>query len=172
MRVRVSAVAVLCMAWALSTPLLADNGSFDARAQSTGVVSGTLIGPEGPLASAVVYLRGYRGERCKELAERPTLSEQEQMALESCSFDTDPVMADAAGKYELKDVVPGYYKLIFQWTFVGEAPSPLPLWLDRRGGFLISYRAAGTPKTYTALAQGEIFEFSGEDKTVDFNYEG
>jgi hypothetical protein len=133
-------------------------------------VSGTLIGSDGAIAGAEVTLKTYRDEACVKLAEATELSESETEQLDECSSEFASTTSDTQGQYRFPDVSPGWYKLSFSWTLAQKPDVMFPI--DFRDGFLIAFYETNTsPKVYSALALGEIFQFSGkEDMIIDFNY--
>lgn len=135
-------------------------------------IFGELIGPEGAIEGAKVTLETFQDEDCVKLAESTTaLSESDKELLDECSGEFGSITSDAEGQYRFSGVNPGWYKLNFYWILSEKPASMLPL--EFRDGFLIAYlTSTTTPREYSALAQGDIFYFSGEeDLPINFNYE-
>jgi hypothetical protein len=133
-------------------------------------VFGTLIGSDGAIAEAEITLETYQDEACVKLAEATELSDAEKKQLDDCSSDYASTTSNAEGQYKFSEVTPGWYKLSFTWILNQKPDLLLPL--DFKNGFLIAYYETNTtPKVYSALALGEIFQFSGEiDMVINFDY--
>jgi len=156
-------LVVVCLTVLLS-------GCAPASTPSTpSTVLGTLIGSDGAIVGAEVTLETYQDEACVKLAKATELSDAEEKQLDDCSSDYASTTSNAEGQYRFPEVVPGWYKLRFKWVLNNKPDSVLPL--EFKNGFLIAYfETKTTPIVYTALAQGDIFQFSGEeDKVINFD---
>ena len=133
-------------------------------------VLGTLIGNDGAIVEAEITLETYQDEACVKLAEVTELSDAEKKQLDDCSSDYASTTSNAEGQYRFSEVTPGWYRLRFTWVLNQKPDTFLPI--EFKNGFLIAYYETKTaPITYAALAQGDIFQFSGEeDMVINFDY--
>jgi len=133
-------------------------------------VFGTLIGPEGAIIEAKITLKTYQDEACVKLAETTKLSDAEKKQLDDCSSDYASTTSNAEGQYRFSKVTPGWYKLRFTWVLNQNPDTFSPL--EFKNGFLIAYFETKTaPIVHSALALGDIFQFSGEeDMVINFDY--
>jgi hypothetical protein len=133
-------------------------------------VLGTLIGDDGAIVGAEITLETYQDEACVKLAEATELSDAEKKQLDDCSSDYASTTSNAEGQYRFSEVTPGWYKLRFTWVLNQKPDILFPV--EFKNGFLIAYYETKTaPIVYSALALGDIFQFSGEeDMVINFDY--
>lgn len=136
----------------------------------TPTILGTLSDSNGAIVDAEVTLVSYEDEACVNLSEKSELTDSESQQLDSCSGDYATVTSDDEGNFEFSEISPGWYKLHIAWFLSQKPSSPFPF--EVRNGYLIAYYEVNTnPTTYSALALGDIFQFSGEeDFVINFDY--
>lgn len=145
--------------------LISCNSSAPAKAPS---LHGRLSAG-GPIVGAELTLEQYQDEACATLAEGSSLTDSEKKQLESCTSDFANTTSDSNGAYEFSAVPPGWYRLIFTWVENKKPDSSLSF--EFKNNFLIfHYQNKNTPNVYSALAQGEIFQFKGTDMIINFDY--
>lgn len=168
MRAATAFLLILLVGAAPACERAADDGG--GGAPEARRISGRLVGPEGPIAGGEVSLKSFADEACVELANATTPpAPADEGRLEACSGEFGSTTSDGDGRYAFTGVPPGWYKLDVQWDLRDRPSVGIPF--EVRDGYLIAYFERGSPPEYSALAQGEIFRFSGEeDMVVDFDY--
>ena len=135
----------------------------------TGVISGKITKQEQPVSAANVTVQNFIDDACVKLANATKLSDEENKALEKCSRDVASVVTNKDGTYHLSNLPAGRYKLIIKWDLDG--PPALHFNVQWQGEFVITYFESKTaPKRYSALAQGQIFQFDGRSEVKNFNW--
>ena len=152
---------------------MAQSGNNQSRSASAinKSLAGKLTSPNGVIANAAVSLTYYKDAGCVKYANSTSPpSEEEEKKFKGCYRELEPILSDREGHYKFSNLSPGWYSLKVRWHLAAKPESSSPL--ERWGEFLIAYmETKETPKKYSALAQGEIFFFSGKEGiTKDLTY--
>ena len=135
----------------------------------TGVISGRITKQEQPVEAAKVTVQNFEDEACVKLARATKVSDDEKKTLEKCARDIASVVTSKDGTYHVSNLAAGWYKLIIKWELDG--PPALRFAAQWQGEFVIAYFESKTePKKYSALVQGEIFQFDGKTQVKNFNW--
>lgn len=135
----------------------------------TGVISGKITKQKQPVEAAKVTVQNFADEACVKLAQATKVSDDQKNSLEKCSHDVASVVTNKDGTYRVSSLPAGWYKLVIKWDLDG--PPALRFTVQWQGEFVIAYFESKTdPKRYSALAQGEIFQFDGKAQVKDFNW--
>lgn len=120
-----------------------NNLSFDFKSNIRGLmiavktnnIRGKIIGPDGPVANASVWLSKLSDAECGVLNDKVLnspdllLSESEYHQIENCMSPFATATTDVEGNYTIKRVPAGWYHLSFQWQ-QNQAPTmalePIP----------------------------------------------
>lgn len=140
-------------------------GDIALHAQAT-VLSGLVVGPDGPLAGAEVSLTAFSDKACLDLANKKEPSQAEKDQLAACRKEKiRSIKTQAGGRFQIPDLPPAWYAIVITWTSSSRPPC---------GGFDLfsDYLVASYLRndgTVVITAAGSPFELkAGEKIQKDF----
>jgi hypothetical protein len=130
----------------------------------TARISGTLSGPQGPLAGAKIIVDQYADKACVETAQKQTPSEADKQQLSAChKAEFRTAKTSEAGAFEISDLPPAWYSVTFNLVFKSR-PGKCTSDADGAQGQMLVAAFQRMDGTHGVIAIGSPFELKAADR--------